>query len=235
MEERRSYVYRHRRLDSNEIFYVGKGTIYNKNKNSLYRETLYKRAFNKTSRHKKWKEVVSCTSYSVEILATNLNEVDAYELEIFLISHYKRADCCGGTLVNLTNGGDGVLGIHVTDERRKELSDNIKGDKNYFFQSKRFGHLNPFFGKTHSEKSLENMRGNGKSRECSKNVKAKKVLNMKNGVMYDCVKQASVKEGINYSNLRAYLNGAVSNKTSMIQLEKGEFEIYLKYFSPKTK
>lgn len=231
MEEKRSYVYRHRRLDNNEVFYIGKGSILNKNKNSLYEETLYKRAFVKTSRNREWKAVVNITTYTVEILAVGLTETDAYELEVLLISEYKRADCCDGTLVNLTDGGEGGSGIIISDERRKWMSENIKGSRNFFFGSERIGKLNPFFGKTHSEKSLKNMRGNGKSRECLKNVNSKKVLNMESGIIHDCVKEASIKEGINYSNLRAYLNGSVNNKTSMIQLEKHEYEIFVKYFS----
>jgi len=72
-------VYRHRRLDINEIFYIGIGKE-------------EKRAFNKKDRSLWWKRITDKTDYSVEIITKDLIWEDAKELEIFLISLYGRRD-----------------------------------------------------------------------------------------------------------------------------------------------
>lgn len=85
-------VYRHRRLDNNEIFYVGIGT----NK---------KRAYEKVGRNNLWQKVTVKTEYTVEIIAEEITMEDARELEIFLILIYGRKDLSTGILANLTGGG----------------------------------------------------------------------------------------------------------------------------------
>lgn len=49
-------VYRHRRLDTNEIFYIGIGKE-------------EKRAFNKKDRSLWWKRIIDKTIYNVEIIS----------------------------------------------------------------------------------------------------------------------------------------------------------------------
>jgi len=93
--ERNKYVYRHRRSDTNEIFYVGLGKG--------------KRAYNRNGRNKNWKEIAHRCDYSVEILASDLTHEEACELEILLISLYGRIDLGTGCLVNMTTGGDGMI------------------------------------------------------------------------------------------------------------------------------
>ena len=53
------YLYRHIRLDTNEVFYVGIGTKHKK---------WYTRSYNKTNRNIFWKRVVEKTDYEVEIV-----------------------------------------------------------------------------------------------------------------------------------------------------------------------
>ena len=68
-------VYRHRRLDTNKIFYIGIGSI--------------KRSRDKGKRRNQhWNRIVNKTEYKVEIVATNLYKEDAKELEIFMIKLY---------------------------------------------------------------------------------------------------------------------------------------------------
>lgn len=102
-------VYRHRRLYTNKIFYVGIGPS-------------EKRAFVKTNRSVYWKNIISKTDYSVEIIQENLNQEDAFELEKFLIQLYGRKDINTGILCNLTDGGDGRSNIIVNLETRMKLS-----------------------------------------------------------------------------------------------------------------
>jgi hypothetical protein len=102
-------VYRHRRLDTNKVFYVGVGVD-------------EKRAFKKTNRSIFWNRIISKTDYSVEIIQSNLSQEDAFELEVFLISIYGRKDIKTGILCNLTDGGEGRKNIIVSLDTRKKLS-----------------------------------------------------------------------------------------------------------------
>jgi len=94
-----AYVYRHIRLDKNEPFYIGIG-----NDNS------YKRAYNKYDRNYIWKNIINKTKYKVEIILDGLSWKEACEKEKEFIEMYGRIDLKTGSLVNLTSGGDGVIG-----------------------------------------------------------------------------------------------------------------------------
>lgn len=102
-------VYRHRRLDTNQVFYVGVGVD-------------EKRAFKKRDRSIFWNRITSKTNYSVEIIQGNLSQEEAFELEMFLISLYGRQDIKTGILCNLTDGGEGRRNIIVGLDTRKKLS-----------------------------------------------------------------------------------------------------------------
>ena len=109
-------VYRHRRNDTNEIFYIGIG-------NSK------KRASDKVGRSDYWKRIVNKHGRKVEIIATDLSLEDARELEVFLISEYGRLDLNEGNLVNMTNGGDGFFGGSHTKESKEKMSIAHMGKK----------------------------------------------------------------------------------------------------------
>lgn len=109
-------VYRHRRNDNFEVFYIGIGKT-------------DKRAYSEFSRNPFWKNIVAKTGYKVEIIARPNSWEDCCELEQLLISEYGRADLGNGNLVNLTNGGEGVVGNVVSEEGRKKMSIAFKGRK----------------------------------------------------------------------------------------------------------
>ena len=117
-----SYVYIHTRLDTNEIFYIGISSNNNNNK--------YTRAFSKKGRGKFWKDLTKNILYKVDIVFDNLTWEKACLKEIELISKYGRRDLSLGTLVNLTNGGDGINGYRHNDERILKLKMNSKGSNN---------------------------------------------------------------------------------------------------------
>ncbi len=98
-----AYVYRHIRLDKNIPFYIGISKV-DSNK--------YERAYNADYRHrnKNWIRVYNKTEICVEILFENVEYEFAKMKEIEFIGIYKR-QCDGGSLVNITLGGDGVLGF----------------------------------------------------------------------------------------------------------------------------
>lgn len=103
-------IYRHLKPNG-EVFYIGIGSD-------------LKRPYKKSGRSSYWKnKVKKYPNYEVQILKTGLTKEEACELETILISWYGRADCCGGNLVNLTDGGDSTYGRIMEDWQKEYLSD----------------------------------------------------------------------------------------------------------------
>ena len=92
------YVYRHFKLNTNDVFYIGMG-----------KEKNFRRSRSKRYRNNHWHNTVNKYGYSIEILAIDLSESEAIELEVFLIKEYGRRDLGTGCLINLTDGGEGVF------------------------------------------------------------------------------------------------------------------------------
>lgn len=113
------YVYTHTRLDNNTVFYVGIGT-------HKARNTKHSRANETTRRTRHWKNIAAKTNYKIEIVFDNITWQKACELEIELISTYKRY-IDGGTLCNLTLGGEGAMGRIVKQEVRDKISKSLQG------------------------------------------------------------------------------------------------------------
>jgi hypothetical protein len=97
-------VYRHIRLDKNEPFYIGIGSM--------------KRAYSKQGRNVIWKNIVKKTEYRVDILFEDLTREEACEKEIEFIKLYGRKDLGTGTLSNRTDGGEGT-GNHSNETKLK--------------------------------------------------------------------------------------------------------------------
>jgi len=134
-----AYLYIHTRLDKNEIFYVGIGKDTN---------GKYTRAFSKKRRNSFWKYIVNKSEYKVDIIYDNVTWDEACQKEINFIKHYGRRDLKLGTLVNLTNGGDGVNGYTHSLEQLLKISKKSKGSNNgnakccvHFDSGLRFGNL----------------------------------------------------------------------------------------------
>lgn len=119
------YLYQHIRLDTNEVFYIGIGT---KNKNDLkssFNSIIYRRAYSKSGRNNIWKHITNKTNYKVYIVLESNDYEYIKQKEIEYISIYRKKSN-GGTLSNLTNGGDGSVGYKMTDFQKKKLSDKLK-------------------------------------------------------------------------------------------------------------
>lgn len=161
-KENNKLVYRHRRLDTNEIFYIGMGDL--------------KRAYynNPNKRNKIWVRITNKTNYEVEILQENLDWDTACELEEFLISLYGRIDNKTGTLANLTNGGDGSKGCSPSKETRKKIS-NFHKNKIVSDESKEKMSL------AKKDKYF-----------LSDNPNAKKVINIETGEIFNSAKEAAL-------------------------------------------
>lgn len=115
----RHYLYRHIRLDKNEPFYIGIGTKQLRAHNSIKSE--YRRAY-ETNRKESyiWNNIVSKTSYEIEILFESDDYEFIKEKEIEFICLYGRINNNTGTLSNMTNGGDGFIGyVHSKEKIEK--------------------------------------------------------------------------------------------------------------------
>ncbi len=198
-----AYVYRHIRLDKNEPFYIGIGSCLN-------------RCYIKIRRNKHWHSITDKTDYRVDIIFDDLSLEDAKEKEKELIYLYgKKVN--GGTLVNITDGGDGSWGIKATKEqieiRRNRMIEN-----------------NHFKGKKHSVESKEKMRlaklGSKRAKEGyikraikmkeytgSNHWNSKPVLDFETGIYYSSVKEAAFFADMNITTfIRAMKKGILKYK-----------------------
>lgn len=128
------YVYQHRRNDTGEVFYIGKGC-----------PSTSDRSTSKKGRSQHWRSIVNKYGYTVEIVCDRLDERTAFELEVWLIAFHGRKDTVGGPLVNKSDGGDGQSGRVPTAEHKAKLSAAHIG-----LQA---GSRHPMFGKKHSQAS----------------------------------------------------------------------------------
>lgn len=109
-------VYLHINPMKHEIFYVGIGDI----------DRPYE---GKNKRSKWWYNTANKYGYAVVIIHENLTWKEACEFEIKYIAQIGRADLGKGTLVNLTDGGDGNLGYKHTNEAKAKMSLSQIGNK----------------------------------------------------------------------------------------------------------
>ena len=196
-------IYQHIRLDTMQIFYIGIGKNIN-------------RAYSKQRRNKYWNSIVSKIDYQVEILQEVDSWQDACKIEISLIKKYGRKDNNSGILVNMTDGGEGSVGM--SEESKKSISDKLKisriGINNPMFG--KTGVLNSFYGKKHTEESiLKNRLAHLGKRTRSEAYQAKKIIDTNNNTIYNCIKDAAEAYEINYSTLVNMLIGNRFNKTSL--------------------
>jgi hypothetical protein len=130
-----AYLYRHIRLDKNTPFYIGIGS-----------DSNYKRANSIRDRNIFWKRIINKTEYKVEIMLDDLSWEEVCEKEKEFIEIYGRRNLGKGELCNLTDGGDGAKGVIYDEARKKRISEKYSGKKN------------PFYGKNHSEETINKLR-----------------------------------------------------------------------------
>jgi len=178
----KAYVYTHTRLDTNEVFYVGIGTQEN-----------YKRASRSHNRNNYWNNIVKKCGWKVDIVFDKLTWDEACKKEVELIKKYGRVDLGTGTLVNLTEGGEGAIGRVVKEETRYKMSKAKKGKK----------------GLRQSKEQRE------KTSELMKGVNSKKIINTKCGIVYNSIQEAAEQNNIKRATLSNYLTGRTKNKTNL--------------------
>lgn len=128
MEAQRFYVYAHLRKDGTP-FYVGKGKD--------------KRVIDKTSRSTWWWNIV-LQDYPNEkfpkyaMLAEHLTEQEALDVEVFWIALFGRKNIHKtGLLVNNTDGGEGTVGVILSETTRSKMSKSRTGKRNPMWGTKR--------------------------------------------------------------------------------------------------
>jgi len=149
-EENRYYLYRHIRPDNNEVFYIGIGTKPISNTNHPY-----SRSKTKKGRNKIWKTIVERNKdYIIEIIIESNDYDFVKEKEKEFIALYGRKDLGKGTLCNLTDGGDGLLGTIRTEKWKDTISKANKGNT-------------WLIGYKHTEEARKNMSISAKKRGVS--------------------------------------------------------------------
>lgn len=110
-----AYLYKHKRKDTGEIFYVGIGS-----------DKDYSRAYTSHKRSEFWKKIVRKYGFEVIIFEDNKTWNEIVELEKFWISFYGRRNLNEGPLVNLTDGGEGCYGRILSEETKKKIGEKSK-------------------------------------------------------------------------------------------------------------
>lgn len=197
------YVYLHIKLNTGEPFYVGKG-----------------KANRHTSLHGRnswWKNIVSKYNYDIIFLEEKLTGEQAEELEKYWIKRIGRRDLNLGSLINLTDGGDGVAGRKSSINSREKMR----------------GNNNPFFNQTHSEEIRNKIKEANKKRIHTEESKLKRnknilistkygeihpvsrlVINLETGIFYISIREAAKTIDMNEDILRYHLNRKEKNKTN---------------------
>lgn len=156
-----------------EPFYVGKGTKLRLNKHVNKVKNNSKNIFNKFNFAKIKKILDENIEPIIIVYKDDLYEQDAFNLEIELIKKIGRKDLKKGPLTNFTNGGEGssgrklseetkekirqkAIGRKASEDARLKMSEKRKGDKNSNFG--KTGEKSHWFGKKHSEESIEKMK-----------------------------------------------------------------------------
>lgn len=216
-----AYLYRHIRLDKNIPFYIGIGI-----------DSNYYRANSKKSRNDHWNKIANKTDYEVEILFKHDDYNFIKEKEIEFIKLYGRSDLKLGTLCNLTDGGEGCLGLVHSDESKlkmsipnkgKIISEEQKRKVSEFHKGKvtsketklkmseaSKGDKNSRYGKTISEDTRKKMIGSAKrgSENATAKLNEEDVISIRK--MYEtkectCVKLAEIYK-VSKNNIRSILN-----------------------------
>lgn len=201
-------IYRHIRLDKNEVFYIGIGNL--------------KRPYSTYKRNKFWKNIVTKTNYEVQVLKSDLTWEDAKELEIMLIAFYGRRDLNLGNLVNLTDGGEGTKGRkYVPTELHKLNLSKSQIGKKLSIETKLKISLSQK-GRIISKINLEKLRlsniGRIKSdiekfKISQNNKNSKPVICLITGNSWKSAIECAKSNNINYNMLKRKLAGNRTNNT----------------------
>jgi hypothetical protein len=189
MEDKRFYVYLHFRKTDGSVFYVGRGC--RNRANSSYRRSKY------------WRNIVNKNGLGVIKLVENITSEEANRLESEIIKFYGRIDLQTGILINMTDGGDGVIGYRHSEEFKNKKRLDMLGNKHSVDNK-------TWVGKKHSQESKNKMSLNNPK------INSKIVMDTEYGIFYNSVREAAELLGYKKATLASYLNGNLKNKTNLI-------------------
>ena len=207
-------VYQHRRNDNNNVFYIGIGKE-------------EKRAYvkNNKQRNQHWHRIVNKYGYKIEITHTNICWQEACKIERYLIAFWR--DFLGKkSITNLTDGGDGVLGLYVSEETKQKQREKKLGTKQSEYTKQKHSNTirktlqNPEIiakysaaskGRLHSEEVKNKI---SKAKIGGKNSSARKVIDAVTGKIFECMKYAAESINMPCGTLQHQLSGYCTNKTN---------------------
>jgi len=156
-------------------------------------------------RERYWQDFYNCVENGLNCRLTKTNDKSGI-LSKETIEKLKNKD------FSYLKGNSFRKDILHTEEIKQQIKNtlikNSKKDNYVNGMTGKFGVLNPFYGKKHSNESLEKMRIKPNS---------KIILNLENGIFYESIKEASNTYGINYSTLKDKLNNrrGIRNNTNL--------------------
>ncbi len=203
MEENNAYVYRHTKVGTSEVFYIGIGSSKN-----------FKRAHDKRNRSEWWKSIYNKYGVEVEILSHTISWEEACDLEKILISYYGRLDKKEGVLVNMTDGGEGRLGFEHTEEWKKARREEMLGKPKSIESRKKLSESRKNMIFTEEHKSNLSKAREGKNNNC------KKIINTVTLEVFNSLREAAKSIDREESTFRDYLKGRLKNKTNMKYLSE---------------
>lgn len=227
-------LYMHKRKDTGDVFYIGYGSP--------------RRPYDSCQRNRWWKIIKRVCGVDVQIVFTNLSPKDAKSWEKYLIDLYGRRSEGKGHLVNMTDGGDGVvnpipcsketrkkrrqrmLGRVMSEESKKKLSESrigkYAGENSHNYGRKMSEESKRKISETHKGKT----KGEEHRRKISETLKGKftgmnsyagvKVIDTSTGIIYGSMTEAANAIGMLPGTLRMQLRGPNKNKTTLIIYEE---------------
>lgn len=208
MDDKRFYVYEWYIIETNEVFYVGKGTG-NRYKQIKGRNRYFQCMFNSHN----------C---NVRKIKDELTEIDAFNLEIETIKYYR--ENTDYRLTNQTDGGEGTSGWVPSEDFRHKQSEihkhqweenefrtkmlSIRQDESGVYKSDEFrnkiselvgGSNNPNYHNYWSNEQKEYLRQKQKNNPLytgETNPNAKRVICVETGEVFNCIKFAKERYNI---------------------------------------
>jgi hypothetical protein len=199
-----NYVYAHIRVDTGEIFYIGIGCTIN-----------FSRAYDFNARNSFWKAIYKKTSIVVKILFSNVSRNKAIKKEISLIKLIGRRNTKQGTLVNLTDGGEGSINVIVKPETREKL--RIAGELRRSTKATK-EKLSNHWKKIGISSDKQSKMYAGRKAKGWKRASKKKLLCTNSGKIFTSIKEAAIYADIHKSCLGQILRGERKNRTSIVLL-----------------
>lgn len=207
------FVYEHRKEDTGEVFYVGKGTRHG------LRD--YRRATDFWRRKKSWKATAQKHGAVAHVIAEFWEEDDAIAFEAELIARYGRRDIGTGPLINHTDGGYGASGYKhraetvaliralntgkvLDDETKSKISRSLTGERH------------PGWGRKQADITSERKRASMQGVQRGGNSPlAMRVLDISTGKIFPSTRDAAEHLGIPMSTMAKKLRGYRTNNTTM--------------------